>query len=88
MKLPENYRVVYVVREVNECSTEKTALALGISEENVKVRLHRAKTLIRENLLQKVNVNELFPFHKIRCNRVADKVMLAIYGLVSVVEHE
>jgi RNA polymerase sigma factor (sigma-70 family) len=78
MSLPEKYRLVYVVREVNELSTEKTASALGITTENVKVRLHRAKSLMRENLLRQVNANELFPFHKARCARVANKVMDAI----------
>jgi RNA polymerase sigma-70 factor (ECF subfamily) len=84
MSLPEKYRLVYVVREVNELSTEKAAAALGLTEENVKVRLHRAKSLIKENLLQHVSVQELFPFHKARCARVADRVMHAIEGLSSV----
>ena len=82
MSLPEKYRLVYVVRKVNELSTEKAADALGITQENVKMRLHRAKSMIRENLLQNVSVQELFPFHKARCNRVADNVMLAIGGLI------
>jgi RNA polymerase sigma factor (sigma-70 family) len=81
MNLPEKYRLVYVVREVNELSTEKTAEALGITEDNVKVRLHRAKSLIRESLLQKVSVTELFPFHKSRCHRIADRVMKDIEQL-------
>jgi RNA polymerase sigma-70 factor (ECF subfamily) len=84
MNLPESYRLVYVVREVNDCSTEITANTLGISQENVKVRLHRAKSMIRETLLQKISMNELFPFHKVRCNMLADKVMIAINSLVSV----
>jgi RNA polymerase sigma factor (sigma-70 family) len=78
MQLPEKYRLVYVTREVNELSTEKTAEALGITEENVKVRLHRAKSLLRDNLLQHVQVGELFSFHKARCERIADNVMRAI----------
>ncbi len=84
MSLPEKYRLVYVVREVNELSTEKAAAALGLTEENVKVRLHRAKSLIKENLLQHVSVKELFPFHKARCARVADKVMQAIEGVTRI----
>ena len=83
MDLPEKYRLVYVVREVNELSTEKAAHALGITEDNVKVRLHRAKSLIKENLLQEVNVTELFPFHKTRCNRIADRVMKNVELLAS-----
>ncbi|MFZ6009374.1 MAG: RNA polymerase sigma factor [Bacteroidota bacterium] len=81
MALPEKYRLVYVVREINEMSTEKTALVLGITPENVKVRLHRAKSLIKENLLQKTTVQELFPFGKQRCNNLTEKVMQSIVQL-------
>jgi RNA polymerase sigma-70 factor (ECF subfamily) len=78
MDLPDKYRMVYVVREVNELSTEKTAEVLGLTEENVKVRLHRAKSLIRENLLKKVSARELFPFGDQRCINLTERVMLTI----------
>jgi RNA polymerase sigma-70 factor (ECF subfamily) len=78
MDLPDKYRMVYVVREVNELSTEKTAEVLGLTAENVKVRLHRAKSLIRENLLKKVSARELFPFGEQRCVNLAERVMLTI----------
>ena len=81
LELPEKYRMVYVMREVNELSTENTAAILELSEENVKVRLHRAKSLIRENLLQHVTVQELFPFGNLRCNALSDRVMKAIYHI-------
>ena len=73
--LPEKYRLVYVTREVNEMSTEETANALGLSEENVKVRLHRAKSLIRESLMKNVKSEELFSFGSKRCEALADRVM-------------
>ncbi len=78
MELPEKYRLVYVVREVNEFSTRKTADVLGITEENVKVRLHRAKTIIRENLLQNVEAKELFPFGNAHCDLLTERVMRLI----------
>jgi RNA polymerase sigma factor (sigma-70 family) len=78
MDLPDKYRLVYVVREVNELSTEKAAEALGLSEDNIKVRLHRAKLLIRENLLKHVKAQELFPFGDRRCEHLTKSVMLAI----------
>jgi RNA polymerase sigma-70 factor (ECF subfamily) len=81
MDLPDKYRLVYVVREVNEFSTEKAAEILELSEENVKVRLHRAKALIRENLLKHASATELFPFGNQRCDRLADKVMLTIRNM-------
>jgi RNA polymerase sigma factor (sigma-70 family) len=81
LDLPEKYRLVYVVREVNEFSTEKAAAMLGLTEENVKVRLHRAKSIIRESLLQQVNVQELFPYGNLRCELMAERIMRAIIGM-------
>lgn len=81
MELPEKYRLVYVVREVNEFSTRKTADVLGITEENVKVRLHRARTLIRENLLQHVQAKELFPFGDHHCEALTERVMNLIRAI-------
>jgi RNA polymerase sigma-70 factor (ECF subfamily) len=81
MRLPEKYKLVYIVREVNEMSTAETASALGLSEEAVKVRLHRAKSLIRENLLQRIDVHELFPIGGQRCDHLAGRVMQEIMKL-------
>lgn len=75
LSLPEKYRLVYMLREINELSTEETAMTLSLGEENVKVRLHRAKSLIRENLLRHVRKHELFPFGDIRCSRLTDRIM-------------
>lgn len=48
--LPEKLRLVFVLRELEGLSTEDTAKALGISSQNVKVRLHRARLQLREKL--------------------------------------
>jgi RNA polymerase sigma factor (sigma-70 family) len=81
--LPEKYRMVYITREVNDMSTEETAVALGLSEENVKVRLHRAKTFIRESLMKNVKSEELFSFGSKRCEALADRVMGKLQMLVN-----
>jgi RNA polymerase sigma factor (sigma-70 family) len=81
LELPEKYRMVYVVREINEFSTQNAAAALGITEQNVKIRLHRAKSIIRENMLQQVGANELFPYGNKRCNAITEKVMKIILDL-------
>jgi len=52
-KLPEKYRTIFLLRDVEEFSTDKAAQVLGISEAAVKSRLHRARLFIRESLLQK-----------------------------------
>lgn len=49
-ELPEKLRAVFVLRELEELSTEQAAEALGISPENVKTRLHRARLWLRERL--------------------------------------
>jgi RNA polymerase sigma-70 factor, ECF subfamily len=45
--LPEIYRTVFLVRDVDGLSTEETAAALGVSVPTVKTRLHRARTALR-----------------------------------------
>jgi len=51
-ELPEKYRAVFWLRDVEQLSTRETAEALGISEANVKVRLLRARLMLREKLTQ------------------------------------
>jgi RNA polymerase sigma-70 factor (ECF subfamily) len=48
--LPPDYRVVWVMRDVEELSTQETAEALQISVPNVKMRLHRARLALRKSL--------------------------------------
>jgi RNA polymerase sigma-70 factor, ECF subfamily len=48
--LPEKYRLVVVLRDIEGFSTEETAGILGISPANVKVRLHRGRLALREAL--------------------------------------
>lgn len=50
LELDEKYRLVFVLRDVEELSTEEAARALGISESNVKIRLMRARLMLRERL--------------------------------------
>jgi RNA polymerase sigma-70 factor (ECF subfamily) len=52
--LPEPYRTVFVMREVEEISTADAADMLGISEECVRVRLHRARAMLRRRLSKRV----------------------------------
>lgn len=49
-ELAEKYRLVFLLRDVQGLSTRETAEALGITEENVKVRLLRARLMLRERL--------------------------------------
>lgn len=74
--LPEIYRTVFVLRDVEEMDTAGTAVALDITEETVKTRLHRARMLLRKQLYAEIgnSSKEAFAFHAIRCDRVVKNV--------------
>jgi RNA polymerase sigma-70 factor (ECF subfamily) len=52
--LPATYRAVIVLRGVHELTTEETACRLGITVQSVKMRLHRAKALLRTDLTRRL----------------------------------
>jgi RNA polymerase sigma-70 factor (ECF subfamily) len=74
--LPEPWRAVFVMRDVEGLSTEETAAALGITPENAKVRLHRARAALRRHLDDRIGreVRRLYLFHAPRCDRVVATV--------------
>jgi RNA polymerase sigma factor (sigma-70 family) len=76
--LPEKYRVVFVMREVQELSTQETMDALDLGESNVKIRLTRAKEMLRDELSCYYESNRLFEFDLVRCDRIAKFVMQRI----------
>jgi RNA polymerase sigma-70 factor (ECF subfamily) len=53
-ELDEKYRAVFLLRDVEGLSTKATAEALGVSEGNVKVRLLRARLMLRERLTREL----------------------------------
>ena len=82
LELPAQYRAVLMMRDIEELSTTETADALGLTEENVKVRLHRGHGMVREWLLSRVggNAKGAFPFMGLRCDRVVHYVFARIAG--------
>lgn len=80
LELPEQYRSVLMLRHVEEMSTAETAEALSLTEENVKVRLHRGRALMRRNLIERMGAQakEAFPFMGTRCDRVTAAVLRRI----------
>jgi len=48
--LPERYRLVLVMRDMEQLDTEEAASALGITLATVKMRLHRARAFVRKQL--------------------------------------
>lgn len=73
-RLPEKYRVVFMLREIENMSVRETSEALNIEEPNVKVRLNRAKTMLRDNL-QGYMKEHVYNFHLSKCDRIVNYVM-------------
>ncbi len=78
--LPEKYRSVFVLREIEQMSTAEVAESLGINAISVKVRLHRARALLRAYFESQFGgaAEEVFAFHRRRCDRVTSAVMARI----------
>ncbi len=76
-KLPDGFREVFVLREVEQMSVAETADALAIRPETVKTRLHRAKAHLRLGLQDHVTAVSLkaFPFGGEHCNRITTAVL-------------
>ncbi len=75
--LPEPFRVVFVMRDLEEMSIEEAASQLGIRPETVKTRLHRARRLLRQSLDGELasSLKDVFPFAGARCARLTEAVL-------------
>ncbi len=75
--LPMSYRTVLVLRDVEGLSTAEAASCLGVSEDVVKTRLHRARAMVRDGLTRRagVTVESIYEFGNSRCDRVVAAVM-------------
>lgn len=84
--LPESYRLVFLMREIEECSVEETAQNLGLKPETVKTRLHRARHKLRESLEATLGsaTAGAFVFLGARCERIQARVVAELerQGLV------
>ena len=76
LALSEEHRLVFMLRDVEGMNTEETARCLDLTEENVKVRLHRARAGLRKELYKAVGAStaRCFQFHAVRCDRVVGNV--------------
>jgi len=79
-RLPESYRTVVVLREVEEMSVAETAASLGVTDGVVKTRLHRAHAMLRRDLYSRARgrTADLYQFHAVRCDRVVKAVFARI----------
>lgn len=74
-KIPFDYRMTFSLREINGLKVSETATLLSISEANVKVRLNRAKAMLRNEIKKIYTAGELFEFNLIYCDAMVKKVM-------------
>lgn len=73
------YRSVYMLREIEEMSMAEISDCLNLSVANVKVRLHRAKAKIKENLFTLSASKDVFEFGFSKCDTLVEKVMQKIF---------
>jgi RNA polymerase sigma-70 factor (ECF subfamily) len=79
-ELPDDFRAVFVLRDVEGMSTEEAASCLGIRPETAKTRLHRARRMMRASIEKQLSgaFSALFPFDGSRCASMADRVIDAL----------
>src|SRR5215471_13422768 len=75
--LPEPFRIVFVMREIEDMSVEEAANFLGLRQSTVKTRLHRARRLLRKALDTQLSstLAEAFPFGGMRCARMTEVIL-------------
>jgi DNA-binding Lrp family transcriptional regulator len=83
LNIPEDYRIVFSLREMSGLNVSETAEALNISEANVKVRLNRAKSMLRKEIEKTYTPQEIFEFNLIYCDTMVENVMKKIIQKVS-----
>lgn len=77
-KIPPDYRMVFALRELNGFNVAETAEALGITESNVKVRLTRAKAMLRSQIEKMYAAEDIYEFNLVYCDNIVTRVMAAI----------
>ena len=75
--LPEDFRIVFVLRAVEQMTGAEAAVCLDIPEETVKTRLHRARLRLQELVVHALDAHSTraFEFHLTRCDRVVKGVL-------------
>ena len=80
-RIPENYRLVFTLRELNGMSVHETSEALNITEGNVKARLSRSKVMLQKEIKKTYSPEEIFEFNLIYCDGMVAKVMKAVRSI-------
>jgi RNA polymerase sigma-70 factor (ECF subfamily) len=81
--LPDEFRLVFMLRDVEGLSVEETATQLDINPQTVRSRLFRARQSLRQSLMATLSsgMEGVFPFLGARCNRITDRVLERLNAL-------
>ena len=85
LDLPEKYKIIFTLRELNSLSIIETSEVLGISSGNVKIRLSRAKALLRNEIEKTYSPQDIFELNLIYCDKIVENVMAEIKTINKVV---
>jgi RNA polymerase sigma factor (sigma-70 family) len=77
-QVPLDYRMVFSLREINGLNVQETSEVLNITESNVKVRLNRAKSMLRKEIEKTYTAEDIFEFNLVYCDAMVNRVMSAI----------
>jgi len=80
-RIDEDYRIVFTLRTLNELSVAETMEVLDLSESNVKVRLNRAKKMLRSEIEKMYSPEDIFEFNLVYCDGMVSRVMKALDSL-------
>jgi RNA polymerase sigma factor (sigma-70 family) len=74
-QIPEPLRMVFSLRELSGMSTAEVSEALAISAANVKVRLNRARGMLRSEIEKMYSAEDIYEFNLVYCDRIVERVM-------------
>lgn len=77
-KLPQHFRLTFTLREINRLSVAETAEVMKTSQANVKVRLNRAKSLLRKEIEKMYEPEDIYAFNLVYCDQIVEAVMAKI----------
>lgn len=79
-ELADDFRAIFVLRDIEGMSTDEAAAHLGIRPETAKTRLHRARRMMRHSIEKQLSgaFHALFPFDGARCASMADRVIAVL----------
>lgn len=80
-RLPENFRIVFILKAIEELPIAEIATILDIPEATVRSRFFRAKSILRSNITMGFDLalEDVFSFDGLRCDRIVDHVMAKIH---------